>query len=173
MRSAKILIAALLGLAGCAGAPATSTTQDVEFLRGCWVQKDGPGGNIQAFLRLLSHRANGDDVYVGDVIDARNGGWRPSYRFAIAKNGSYLTFGRDPDPIIEGGARVRNWIEWPPTHMPLPQAENRAVWRLTPVAGREGWIVAQGTNDKLSIYLLGADSSKGEVMFDGERDGCD
>ena len=65
-----IVAAATLGAAGCATPPAPMPTDmDIDFVRGCWVQKDAPGEQVQAFLRLLP---DGDSLS-GQVADVSTG----------------------------------------------------------------------------------------------------
>ncbi len=159
-------------LTGCVGAAAPLTTQDIGFLRGCWVQKEAPGEAIQGFLRLLPRSSEDDAALWGDVIDARDGAWRPTHRLAFGADGAYMTIGRDPLPV-ETGSRALNRIADPPRNAGLRPVAYRATWRLPPINASEGWVLADGTHETLRIYLLKADATEGEVIFDGERDGCD
>lgn len=169
---AVLVMACSAAMTACAGAAAPLATQDIGFLRGCWVQKDAPGGTIQGFLRLLPKNPEHQAALWGEVIDASDGAWRVTHWLAFGADGAYMTLGRDPLPL-EIGSRTLNRIAEPPRNADLQPVEHRATWKLPPINASEGWILADGTLESLRIYLLKADATKGEVIFQGERDGCD
>ena len=76
---------AIAGLTGCANAPAKPLMQDVDFVRGCWVEKDKSDGRINAFLRLLPDGADGAD-YTGHLQHVRGIKPGPEIIVSIARN---------------------------------------------------------------------------------------
>ena len=56
---------------------------DIEFVRGCWVQKEAPGERDQAFLRLLP---DGDNLS-GQITDVSTGDWITVATFSFAHAG--------------------------------------------------------------------------------------
>ncbi len=173
MRIAKVLaMTCSVALTACVGAAAPSNTQTVAFLRGCWVQKESPGGRVEAFLRLLPAGTEVGAAFRGDVVDVRHGEWRSTHRLTFGADGAYMSLHRNPLPT-EIGEGVLNRIAEPPQSAVLKPVEHRSTWKFPPIDASEGWIVADGTHDTLRIYLLKASATEGEVIFDGERDGCD
>lgn len=173
MRIAAVLaVTCSVALTACVGATAPPNTQSVAFLRGCWVQKDSPSGRIEAFLRLLPGGTEAGAAFRGDVVNVQHGEWRSTYRLSFGADGAYMSLHRGAQPM-KIGAGVLNRIAEPPQSAVLKPVEHRGTWKFPPIDASEGWIVADGTHDTLRIYLLKANATEGEVVFDGERDGCD
>ena len=66
-RKIAMIAAAAVGLSACqivSDPPKKVVAQDVEFLRGCWVAKAGPNGQVTRFLRLLPEGAEDADAWV-------------------------------------------------------------------------------------------------------------
>jgi hypothetical protein len=141
-----------LALAACAGPPALGVKQDVDFMRGCWVAKDAPGGRVTGFLRLLSPEPEAD-VLAGFSQTVSGSMVRNRFGFTLARNGSQLAiaypdgsttiYRRQPDDAATGGA--------------VFAAEG---------AGR---VILSGGDDRIDIRP----DDGGPALFSGERDGCD
>ena len=171
--------AALLPMAGCkiVWDPREPTmVQDVEFLRGCWVAKTAPGGEITGFLRLLPEGADGLS-YQGYVQVISGGEQSTPLYLSFARDGSSMTMrsasGRPVEPDDRGGlARP---------YAPLPEAvaaKLREVAHRVSYAERSGkkqtsWLTAEGDGETLAIYAVGNNGESGADLFRGERDGCD
>ena len=84
-----IFAAAKLCAAGCVTPPAPMPADmDIDFVRGCWVQKDAPGVRAQAFLRLLP---DGDSL-AGQIADVSTGDWITVATFSFSRTGERATF---------------------------------------------------------------------------------
>ena len=171
-----VVAAALAAITGCAAAPIPGpSSPDIDFVRGCWVQKTAPGGRIEAFFRLLPEGADGDKpgysgeiqtVTAGELSDTRGG----------------LHFSRD-------GSSASWWIVWGgsnqnPDAVSLGGGSHDEFQRDDQAAARPGWydhraafkslyvphgtLVVEATAERLKVTRNGV-----ETMFDGERDGCD
>jgi len=95
MRSpAACSASALLLAAGCGPEP---VRHDIEFARGCWVEKIEPGGQIVAFLRLLPDRdgaatlAGHLDYIDPDAGDGVSDDGRDDMIYTLSLDGSMLT----------------------------------------------------------------------------------
>lgn len=158
-RSTLALLASTALLAGCASSATVPTaTQDVDFMRGCWVAKDLPGGPPQAFLRLLPDGADGP-AYSGSVIDVRNGQWTPGVRFEFARDGTQAI-------VTNPGDAPRTYVR---TEDSLRPAASEGAMHVVYTDAR-GLLEAIGRGDTLSIRE-GAGSPV--TLWPFERDGCD
>lgn len=170
----------LLLAAGCGPAP---VRHDIEFARGCWVEKVEPGGQITAFLRLLPDR-DGASTLTGrlDYIDPHAGDGvsddgRDDMIYTLATDGSMLTtqVARESgymDQRTQGGEPA---AEWPATAIPALAEEQRQSGESLAAFREENaqWTILVGRDDTLAIYTLAPDGQMGTTLFDGERDGCD
>ncbi len=152
-----------LPLAGCASAPATPQRQDVEFVRGCWIERDARDGRINAFLRLLPDGPDGPDgaEYAGYLQFVRGTKPGPQIRIAIARDG------RRASAELDG---VR--IEFP-ADPAASRVQDEGLHSITFAGvsnGGSGAITAAGGSDKLALTVL---SNIRRLAFEGERDGCD
>jgi hypothetical protein len=149
---------------------------DIEFLRGCWVAKDQPGGRVTGFLRLLPASPEGP-AYEGDVQVLMGNLMRSTMRLSFARDGSAMTMAR------AGGGQVlpADPSATTATLTASPSASETAglpgtTYLLTYATypGQEGtpWIAAGGDADRLTIYS-GVGPSRTADLFSGERDGCD
>ena len=171
--------AALLALAGCkiVWEPREPTlVQDVEFLRGCWVAKTAPDGEITGFLRLLPEGADGLS-YQG-YVQVISGGEQsmPLYR-SFTRDGSSMTMlsanGRPVEPDDRGGL-ARPYAPLPDAvAAKLPEVAQRVSYKLYPKRGNSPLIAAEGDGEYLAIYAMENDGRKMDELFKGERDGCD
>lgn len=166
-----IVAAATLGAAGCATLPAPMPTDmDIDFVRGCWVQKDAPGEQVQAFLRLLP---DGDNL-AGQIADVSTGDWITVATFSFARIGDSVSFdARDmpeqPAHTRVDPSRLAASFEW---------ARAKTGGKLAAYAGpapSRNFLFAEGGDDRLAIWAVGAepDATLVFTLFDGERDGCD
>jgi hypothetical protein len=168
--------AAAIALGGCkivSDPPKQVIVQDVEFLRGCWVAKMAPGGEITGFLRLLPEGPDGL-TYQGYLQEISGGEQTTPAHLSFARDGSSMTMrsasGRPISPDDRGGlARP---------HAPLPEAlaakvpkvAHRVSYAADPA--RTSWIVAEGDGETLAIHAV-TGGGENKSMFKGERDGCD
>jgi hypothetical protein len=162
MRNGQTLGVALAGLAlaGCAGTPAAPLKQDIEFVRGCWVEKDKGDGRINAFLRLLPDGPEGA-VYTGHLQYVRGIRPGPEIRIAIARDGTHAS-------ATIGG--VSGDFPADPAVSPVMDDGSRRIMFSGIANGRPGAITAAGKEERL---LLDVTSGMSHLTFDGERDGCD
>jgi hypothetical protein len=172
--------AAVLALAGCkivSDPPKSTVVQDVEFLRGCWVSKTAPGGEITGFLRLLPEGADGL-AYQGYVQVISGGEQTTPMHVSFARDGSSMTMrssrGEPVLPEDESGGVSR-------PHAPLPRvvaerlplAGHRATYAFYRGRAESPWVVAEGDDETIAIYFLDNGGEKMSDLFRGERDGCD
>jgi hypothetical protein len=177
---ARCMTAAVtIAMAGCkivSDPPKSTVVQDVEFLRGCWVSKTAPGGEITGFLRLLPGGADGL-TYQGYVQVIANGQQSTPVHLSFVRDGSSMTIrstsGRPVSPDDRGGlARP---------HAPLPDAiaakaskvPHRVSYAADPGQPQASWIAAEGDGETLAVYAIGNGGAKIDELFRGERDGCD
>jgi len=160
-----------LALAGCAVGPAPlPADMDIDFVRGCWVQKDSPGGKIEAFLRLLPE----GDTLAGAVTDVDTGDWITVATFAFARDGASVTFDAHDMPELPphtriDPARLAASFDWA-----RPQAGRTLAAFAGPAPSRR-FLFAEGGADALTIWAVTADpqATLNFKLFEGERDGCD
>ena len=157
--------------------PKKPITQNVEFLRGCWVSKAGPEGSITAFLRLLPEGADGLN-YQGYFQPVLNGQMRPVLHLSFTRDGSSLTLRNDRGgptmPLDEVGGAGRPYARLPDAVTgKLPKAEHRASYAVYGGSPTTPWFVADGGSDTLDIYSVSKTGVVTEHLFRGERDGCD
>ena len=166
-----IFAAATLGAAGCVTPPAPMPADmDIDFVRGCWVQKDAPGERAQAFLRLLP---DGDSL-AGQIADVSTGDWITVATFSFTRAGDRVTFdARDmpelPDHTRIDPSRLSASFDW---------ARAKHGGKLAAYAGpspSRTFLFAEGGSDTLTIRAVSAkpDATLVFTLFDGERDGCD
>lgn len=171
--SARIILLSLVASA-CATQP-DPRTHEIDFVQGCWIQKDAPGGTIQAFLRLLPSEADGNETtYSGEIQDVtldRPGD--PMEGVSFARDGSSASwwillgsYSDDPDvTVVPGGAHDTFERTYNPA-LDSGRHQYRAVFRSIYVP--DGTLVVESTAEQLKITRNGV-----ETIFYGERDGCD
>lgn len=165
-----IVAAAVLGATGCATLPAPMPADmNIDFVRGCWVQKEAPGGTVQGFLRLLP---SGDSL-AGQIADVSTGDWITVATFAFTRTGDRVTFDARDMPEQPTHTRID------PSRLPgFDWARARSGGSLAAYAGptpSRSFLFAESGNDTLAIWAVSAEPDATLVfsLFDGERDGCD
>lgn len=172
--------AALAALAGCkivSDPPKSTVVQDVEFLRGCWVSKTAPGGEVTGFLRLLPEGADGL-TYQGYVQVIANGHQATPMHVSFARDGSSMTMrsasGRPVAPIDDGGGLARSFAPLPEAIAArLPKVPHRVTYAVYPARADSPWMAAEGDDEHLAIYVMGNGGQRMDDLFTGKRDGCD
>ena len=151
-------VLATLALAGCivpAPPRQSAVVQDVDFVRGCWVEKQEPDGPATGFLRLLP---DGTD-YAGTLTRRIDGEIQTVGRLAFARDGSRLTI--QPDSGDATALEARDPALW-------PAEPNKAVF-------------VSHTSPDIEPVSVGGDANRLAIGFGGgllglvlfERDGCD
>jgi hypothetical protein len=171
---------AMMAMAGCkiVSDPQKSTVvQDVEFLRGCWVSKTAPGGEITGFLRLLPEGADGL-TYQGYVQVVANGQQTTPMHVSFARDGSSMTIrsasGRPVLPMDDSGGLARPFAPLPEAIAArLPKVPYRVTYAVYPGQPQSPWMAAEGDGEHLAIYAMGNSGQRMDDLFRGERDGCD
>ena len=178
-------LAAAAGLSACqivSDPPKRVVVQDVEFLRGCWVAKEGPNGPITAFLRLLPDSAEGAN-YQGYLQSVKGGGTANAdtaaqMHLSFTRDGASMTM-REPRsgpsmPLDQQGGQSRAHAPLPTAiAAKLPKAAHRASYAVYAGMPTTPFIVAEGGKDTIAIYTLGNAAQPMGDLFRGERDGCD
>lgn len=175
--AAKLLavLAPVFLAAACATSGPPTATATVDFLRGCWVEKDAPSGAIQAFLRLLPGGADGNELnYSGEIQGATLG--KPGQSrggLSFARDGSsaswWVYFGghsSDQDVSVIPGSAHDNFQRISAPTRRAGQNKYYAVFKSIYVP--DGTLVVEATAERLKVTR-----NTVETIFDGERDGCD
>ncbi len=160
-----VAAAALLGVSACATGPDAARPQDVEFLRGCWVMKTKPGGEVLAFLRLLPPGA-GAKTYDGQIQAVDGGAMKAGTSFSFARDGSWLTRAGPSGPWASGRYKSAR------SNGPADSGRKAAVFQH---AGNSPTLLTASVqgNERLLIELREQTRHTVLVEFEGERDGCD
>jgi hypothetical protein len=175
-----VTAATVLAIAGCkivSDPPRSTVVQDVEFLRGCWVSKTAPGGEVTGFLRLLPEGADGLS-YQGYVQVIANGEQTTPMHVSFARDGSSMTVrsasGRPVLAMDDSGGLGRPFAPLPDAiSAKLPNVPHRATYAVYPGRADSPWMAAEGDGEHLAIYTLGNGGQPVDDLFRGERDGCD
>jgi hypothetical protein len=172
MRLATPLLAVALiaALAGCEGAQPAAPQTDIDFVRGCWVSHDQPGGSVTALLRLLPDREDGTTLtgYLSVMHDDPTmSSLKSNTELTLTRDGSTFTITPSGEP-----AQTLQRSDPPYTAVEaLAPGEPVAAFTASPET--QGWTVITGGEDRLTIYTVLPDYADGETLFNGERDGCD
>lgn len=157
----RALCMAFMGatLTACIRSPAPPVTQDVEFVRGCWVDKDATDGRINALLRLLPSESEGLEYsgYLEYVRGIRPG---PQIRISIARDGTYAS-------VTQNGERI-DILAVADTTPVTKEGARRIVFDSD--NSRTARLEVAGTTDRLSMTVINGLNTLG---FNGQRDGCD
>jgi len=143
---------------------------EIDFVRGCWVQKDAPGGRVEAFLRLLP---DGESLS-GQIADVSTGDWITVATFSFTRAGDHTTF--DARDMSELPAHTR--IDPSRLAASFDWARARSGGTLAAYAGptpSRNFLFVEGGDNTLAIWAVsaGPDATLVFTLFDGERDGCD
>jgi hypothetical protein len=173
MPNARRLLAAatVLAAAGCATPSAPKPADmDIDFVRGCWVQKQAPGERIDAFLRLLPDGEN----LSGQLADVTTGDWITVAALSFSRTGETVTFDARDMPELPAHTRID------PSQLgaSFDWARAKHGGKLAAFAGpapSRSFLFVEGGNDQLAIWAVSAepDATLMFNLFDGERDGCD
>lgn len=157
--------ASVLAIGGCAGTPdATRSAQDIDFIRGCWVSKEAPGGQIISFLRLLPPTP-GESTLEGEIHPVASLYADKARRFSFARDGSTATL----DYLIEG--KPPETYRRERTDAPGAKGGYRAVYARGDMTS--ALLVLEGREEALKIFTTVRGSTQTSDQFTGERDGCD
>jgi len=167
----QVAAAAMFGAVGCAMPTAPMPADmDIEFARGCWVQKEAPGERVQAFLRLLP---DGDSLS-GQIADVSTGDGITVATFSFTRAGDRVTFDARDMPELPAHTRID------PSRLATSfgWARPKSGGKLAAYAGSapsRSFLFAEGGEDTLAIRAVTAepDATLVFTLFDGERDGCD
>jgi hypothetical protein len=179
MRTGRIITSAMaaITLAACqvvSDPPAERTVQDVEFLRGCWVQKDSPAGKIEAFLRLLPEGVEGAALK-GTIVDVREGDWTSTTSLSFSRDGNRAQLDRPQLPSVSGEFTRTMPSERAslPTWMKPSLGGDVAIYRAD--GERISHLIAESDGERIEIRTAGTSVDATIIVreFSGERDGCD
>jgi hypothetical protein len=159
MRGRPVSSVALgMALAACANAPPEPPTQNAEFARGCWVEKDRAGGRVNAFLRLLP---DGPDrpTYSGHLQFVRGIRPGPEIVISVARDGSRASMTMD-----------RGNVAFVADPRGASAGDEGRKLTFSETSNDGGSMILEGREDRLSLKVF---SRLRTLSFDGERDGCD
>lgn len=170
-RKTSITLATLaaLALVACACGPQTESQKDMDFVWGCWVQKQALDTRATVFLRLLPNADR--SAYEGQLTIYANNAPQPGGRASFARDGSHGTFFLNENDRTGGsGARAPE-----PTGWPAKKLRWRALFTSQPAPydDRTEYLVAEGDPDRLTISLADRRGADLRPVLDLERDGCD
>lgn len=165
--SAAILVVLAL-VPGCATAPA-APVESMEFVWGCWVQKQAFDGRATVFLRLLPNADR--SAYEGQLTAYADNEIQPGGRASFARDGSRATFFlRENDRTGGSGARAPEPAGWP---------AKKLLWRAfftpqpAPYDDKTEYLIAEGDQERLIISITDREGADLLPVLDLERDGCD
>ena len=161
-------MAVALALGACAGSPQAENQQGMEFVWGCWVQKQAFDTNSIVFLRLLPNADR--SAYEGQLLVYANNAPEQGGRVSFARDGSQATFFFDQEEKLGGmGARAPTPAGWP-QRLPM-----RAFFTPQPAPHDEKteYLVVEGSQERLIISITDRERADLRPFLDLERDGCD
>lgn len=170
-RKTSIALATLAALAmgACTSGPQPESQHGMDFVWGCWVQKQAFDTGATVFLRLLPNADR--SAYEGQLTIHANNAPQPGGRASFARDGSRATFFlNEHDRTGGSGARAPE-----PTGWPAKKLRWRAFFtpQPPPYDDRTEYLVADGDPDRLIISLTDRDGADLRPVLDLERDGCD
>lgn len=145
-------------LAACVSTPATPERQDVDFVRGCWVDKDATDGRIDALLRLLPAEPDALE-YSGDLDYVRGIRPGPQIGISIARDGTHAS-------VTQNGERT----DLPAIADTTSIAKGSRQIVFGSIDSRTTRLEVAGTADTLTMTVFNGVSTLG---FNGQRGGCD
>lgn len=140
----------------------------MEFVWGCWVQKQAFDTNSVVFLRLLPNADR--SAYEGQLLVYNDNTPEPGGRVSFARDGSQATFFLDQEEKLGGmGARASAPVGWP-QRLPM-----RAFFTPQPAPHDEKteYLVVEGSQERLIISITDRERADLQPFLDLERDGCD
>lgn len=152
---------AALAIGACASATVPiPQAPDTEFLRGCWVSKNEPGGPALGFLRLLPDGPDGDS-YRGEHRRAKDGYLLATFSFARDGSRASWRYGwkEEVKALKRSSYVMKDWQYRPIAYMAWDEI------------GGDMRLEARAENDRL-VIAWGREGFSGGI-FSGERDGCD
>lgn len=174
IRKMTIAVALLATTACTSQPPARPADMDIDFVRGCWVQKEAPGEKIEAFLRLLPDRETPTDTLSGQIADVVTGDWIAVAALHFARDGETVTFDahdmpEQPPHTRIDPARLGASFDWA-----RPKHGGKLAAFAGPAPSRN-FLFVEGGSEHLAIWAVDAapDATLIYQLFDGERDGCD
>jgi hypothetical protein len=159
-RQLTLLLAYALVATACSTAPGPSANRpaDIDFVRGCWVEKDGPGGQVHSFLRLLPP-SPGDNALEGEIRPVASLYANLARRFTFKRDGSSATF-----TDLAADSATETFTRDTAVQVDGSNATYRSGDTVLHVSG---------DNEGLKIFTAKRDGSAETTHFAGERDGCD
>ncbi len=174
----------MLWLAGLLSGPAAALTpplppytlaDDIERARGCWIERVEPDGRATRLLRLLPEHERRDRLS-GQVqrADGDDPDRRP--RLWFSRDGAQAWIGTTaPRASAEPPAPAFVRIPGPSSQPPAARSGLSAFDYAAPDGRRRLRVEYNGESLRLSRTALapGGRWRTAEVLFDGQRDGCD
>ena len=171
MRLGGILVTICAGLTvtACATGPARLT--DIEFVWGCWAQKNASDGKTEALLRIVPDRDRSN--FSGFIDKILLPGDETILSFASDGSSAGLdayVSGDDDDLEAAVPPPSRNFVRDYRAGPRRGEPPNLVVFRST--ANKDETLTAQGTGSTLKISRTFSGGST-ETLFEGARNGCD
>ncbi|HEV7691503.1 MAG TPA: hypothetical protein VGO52_11790 [Hyphomonadaceae bacterium] len=160
--------------AGCQAAPdpaEMAMTQNIEFIRGCWISRQEDGGQIQATTARFLPSRDGRGALHGEILNYPSD---PQTQPAAA---TILEISPDGQSLFHNGGTSKaarpgpeTLVAGPMTSAGPPPGRVQAAWgsKLAPAM-----FVAEGGGDHLKLFWVLGDTHAIVVDFEGQRDGCD
>jgi hypothetical protein len=163
-RNLPAKLAAVVALALLASCATSGPKQDVEFLRGCWIERQ-TDGDI-SMLRLLPS-GESDRELAGYLLTYVNGLPPISERYMFSRNGSRMTIG-------EGKSARTYWRD----RKMGKSSDGTGAQHIYYLKAREKhsteWYVVHSFDDSLMIDTLLIDGEAAPILgYHFRRDGCD
>lgn len=169
-----LAVTAAIWATACTTVPPVLAGQDVEFMRGCWVEKQTVL-KPTTFLRLLS--LPDDDTLRGWQRAQLTNGYVIDDRYSFERNGSRATLIRtdgkgQQTTTTYVATPAPDWIVGSELLLQHPH-EHFAVYASQ--EPRPDYLVIQGSEAALAIsVVIGSGGRRVAIIyFNGERDGCD
>lgn len=141
----------------------------MDFVWGCWVQKQAFGGASTVFLHLLPNADR--SAYEGELTAYARDTVQPGGRASFARDGSRASFFLGSGQRGGGsGARAPEPAGWP---------AKKLQWRAfftpqpAPYDDKTEYLIAEGDKERLIISITDREGADLLPVLDLERDGCD
>jgi hypothetical protein len=175
MAERKLLVAlALACAAGCQAVPdpaKVTMTQNIEFMRGCWISRHEDGGQIQTTTARFLPSRDGRGALHGEILHY------PSNPQTQPAAPTIIEISSDGQSLFHDGATSKarrpgpeTLVAGPMTSAGPPPGRVQAAWgsKLAPAM-----FVAEGGGDHLKLFWVLGGAHAIVVDFEGQRDGCD